>query len=381
MEQLSPEEQGRLASRAVRLSFWLGGVILVVIKGVALVISGSSLVKASLFESLSDIMSSAILAVTQMRVQDSRDMHLYPTGKRRLTPLGILFFAAFAMSTMAGLVISNLQALFESDERAEESSAALLRRVFDEQPRLRRSLHPAQLDALITEYADAEAEPGLTGGTLQIMLCLLGLCIIIKSSLLVFCVYAARRAESDIAKTLALDHRNDVLGNCVVVTIVLGSELIRRRYQDVSWLEKVDPTASCLLAAWISYSWLTTAQEQLKVLSDKRAEDEHVEGVVRLLESQLADSPLALAQAETYHIGEGYAATVDLYPKAGTRGSVIEVAAVLDALENALLASDLEVKQAHVRLRQHQAPGSKPARGEKSPDDMSWAANYPNPRK
>ena len=81
-------------------------------RGVAYFMSGSELIKASVFESLGDVMSSAILAVTQMRVRDTTDMHLYPTGKKRFTPLGILFFSAFAVSTMISLIIENIEKLF-----------------------------------------------------------------------------------------------------------------------------------------------------------------------------------------------------------------------------------------------------------------------------
>ena len=93
--------------------------------GVAYFMSGSELIKASVFESLGDVMSSAILAVTQMRVRDQSDMHLYPTGKKRFTPLGILFFSAFAVSTMISLIIENIEKLFglEPQTHALKSSS------------------------------------------------------------------------------------------------------------------------------------------------------------------------------------------------------------------------------------------------------------------
>ena len=101
----------RLERSAVMLSFWVGGLGLVLMKYVAYSLSQSTLVRASMFESVGDVLSSTIMAVTRSKVADSRDSHNYPTGKRRLTPLGILFFAAFATSTFANLAMESVQKL------------------------------------------------------------------------------------------------------------------------------------------------------------------------------------------------------------------------------------------------------------------------------
>ncbi|CAK9105624.1 unnamed protein product [Durusdinium trenchii] len=218
-------------------------------------------------------MSSAILAVTQMKVRDNRDMHLYPRGKKRFTPLGILFFSAFAVSTMIGLLIENLEKLFGSSD--EEERRDLLRRVFEEQPRLRGGLADDQLEKLISSYGEEES-----GGMEGPLVCLLLACIIIKSGLLAFCLYAARRGESEIARTVAMDHRNDasrtendeiILGNSLVLLVVGGSVWCQNRNKGGEWLEKVDPASSLLLALYVLTCWLQTAAEQLRVLSDRRA--------------------------------------------------------------------------------------------------------------
>ncbi|CAK9105578.1 unnamed protein product [Durusdinium trenchii] len=350
-ERLPAETRAWLASTAVSLSFWLGGVTLVAIKCLAYFISGSELIKASIFESLGDVMSSAILAVTQMKVRDNRDMHLYPRGKKRFTPLGILFFSAFAVSTMIGLLIENLEKLFGSSD--EEERRDLLRRVFEEQPRLRGGLADDQLEKLISSYGEEES-----GGMEGPLVCLLLACIIIKSGLLAFCLYAARRGESEIARTVAMDHRNDILGNSLVLLVVGGSVWCQNRNKGGEWLEKVDPASSLLLALYVLTCWLQTAAEQLRVLSDRRAEEEHAEAVVNFASGRLTNSGLHLVEASTYHIGEGYAAKLELEPDVSCHKTHSQVAEILDNLEKNMLSSNLEDREDVLHL----APRARPCR-------------------
>jgi len=330
----------------------------VAIKCLAYFISGSELIKASIFESLGDVMSSAILAVTQMKVRDDRDMHLYPRGKGRFTPLGILFFSAFAVSTMIGLVIENLEKLFGSTD--EEERRDLLRKLFEEQPRLRFGMRDEAVEKLISSYGEEES-----GGMEGALVALLVACIIIKGGLLVFCLYAARRGESEIARTVAMDHRNDILGNTLVLVIVGGTVWCHNRGKGGEWLEKVDPSSSLLLALYVLTCWLQTAADQLRMLSDRRAEEEHAQAVVDFASGRIANSGLHLVEASTYHVGEGYAAKLELMPD-GTAQTPSQVAQILDTLEKDMLGSHLQVMEVHARLR--------PKEG--ATGDMAWTAQY-----
>eukprot|EP00931_Biecheleriopsis_adriatica_P051909 TRINITY_DN30150_c0_g1_i1.p1 TRINITY_DN30150_c0_g1~~TRINITY_DN30150_c0_g1_i1.p1 ORF type:complete len:402 (-),score=58.28 TRINITY_DN30150_c0_g1_i1:168-1286(-) len=370
MAGLSPQVRELLEKWSVRLSFWLGGVSIVCIKCLAFWLSGSGLVKASMFESLGDIISSAIMAVTQMRVRDKADMHLYPTGKRRLAPLGILFFAAFVVSTMTGLIVSNLSALFESGD--EESSSATLRRLFDEQPRLRRGFRPAEIEVLIARYGEV-ADSG--DDSTRLIMYLLTFCIFIKAALLALCLYTARQTGSEIARALSMDHRNDVCGNSMVVAVVVGSSWLRNTGRDGPWLDKVDPASSLLLSAFIFWSWMSTASEQLTVLSNRRADEELVEGVTALVEAELNGSHFKLVQAETYHIGDGYAAMLDIVPQANSSLSPARVADAIHSLEKTLLASG-QVHDVHTRLRPAQEAGLATSGGQRDTADMSWIREY-----
>jgi len=103
-----------LETSAVRISLWLGGVGLTCFKGIAYYLSGSGLVRAAMFESLGDVVSSGIMTLTQWRVADDSDRHLYPAGKQRLTPIGILVFCAFMTSQMVSMAIESVSSLTES---------------------------------------------------------------------------------------------------------------------------------------------------------------------------------------------------------------------------------------------------------------------------
>merc|ERR1719330_2170379 len=131
--EMGHKQREGLQKSAVQVSFWIGACGLVGLKGVAYMISGSTLVRAAMFESIGDALSSMIMWVTQARVADSSNRDDYPVGKRRISPLGVLVFAAFAMSAMTALALESLQAVFAPPEEAEEpkvTAEAALQRLF-----------------------------------------------------------------------------------------------------------------------------------------------------------------------------------------------------------------------------------------------------------
>lgn len=361
-----PAKRQALEGSAVKASFWIGGIALVALKGLAFMLSRSNLVRASMFESLGDVLSSFIMAVTQWKVADERDRHLYPVGKRRLTPLGILFFSAFAVSTMSSMAIDSMQVLASEPEHAGDSASVALRRLFEEKPTLRNGLGQDQVDNIIAQYGADDADES---SSLHTPVLLLATCIAIKGVLLVWCSYVAVQTGSDISKTLAQDHRNDVISNFMVVLIMVLLDLLRSRGCDWSWLDKIDPASSLLLALWIIYGWLKTALEQITVLSNRRADTETVEVVTAAARKHLEDGPLQLTFADLYHIGEGYEARLQVCVRPGKNLSADQIAAALDMLEAAVRGADHEVYEVHAKLRHSEQNGA----------DFSWAAQYSGP--
>lgn len=362
---MSHRQRESLQRSAVGVSFWIGACALVAMKGVAFSISGSSMVRASLFESVGDMVSSLIMWVTQARVADPTNRHAYPVGKRRLTPLGILFFAAFALSAMTGLVLESLQAIMASPEQPEQSditAEAALRKLFDDKPRLRFLLHPrrGRLEEVIAEYsglgalaAEGELEDSDESQGTQRTLYLLGACIVTKLFCFVWCSRVARRANSEIARTLATDHINDAISQIAVVAVILFMAWTEARGYQSAWLEKLDPAASFLLSLWIAYNWLGTALEQITLLSNHRVDTEVEDTIVSTARRQLEAGLLELCEVNAYHAGEGCAAELQVQIRAGERHSeaAAELTKAMEAVEQAILEADCEVSEVHTRLR------------------------------
>merc|ERR1719204_595728 len=120
---------------AVALSFWVGGVGLSVLKGIAYAATGSAMVRTSMFDSFGDVVSSAIMAVTQWQMSNAKDAHRYPMGKARFAPLGVLFFCAFMCSSMSSMAIDSMQTLIateEDDTAAADAAAGAVRQLFED---------------------------------------------------------------------------------------------------------------------------------------------------------------------------------------------------------------------------------------------------------
>jgi len=377
------QRKDSLVASSVAVSFWFGGLGLVAMKGVAYFLSGSALVRAAMFESIGDVLSSLILWVAQSRVASAANNQDYPIGKRRLAPLGVLFFAAFALSAMTGLALESAQGIFASGEEAEQPelvAKAALERLFDEKPRLRYLLNPRRghLENVIADYSgvaalDEENQGGLEGVKLtSILLC--G-CIVVKFFCLLWCSSVGRRANSEIARTLAADHFNDVVSNSVVVGVTVMVAWANDHGYQSPWLDKVDPASSFLLSLWIAYSWLTTVLEQITLLSNHRLDAEASGAIADAARRHLESGLLELCEVKAYHAGEGCAAELELQLRVGQRHSEAgaEVAKAIEAIEQAVLEADCGVCEVRTRLR----PASKPKASEtRTAQDHSWVSQY-----
>lgn len=363
-----------LEKSAVRVSFWLGGVGLVSLKGVAYLISGSALIRAAMFESMGDVISSAIMAVTQWKVADTTDRHLYPAGKHRLTPLGILFFCAFMTSAMASVAIEALSSLFAPEEEPPEGPGNVLKRALEEHPHLRGSLLPQQVDDIVSSYsASDEDESGQS--VVLIMLCL---GVAAKCICFIWCTSASSRG-SEIAKTLRMDHGNDIISNSMIALIMVILQMCEVRGFHNWWLPKIDPAASFILSIWTIYGWLKEALEQVKALSNHRVEEEELTAVISVANEHLKSGPLELCHVAAYHCGEAFEARLDVSLRAGVNLGADEVAAAMAALEQAVRDADCGVCEAHAKLRRARSQSRGGTASTKAPspsEDMSWVAGY-----
>mmetsp|Transcript_58756 Transcript_58756/g.140021 ORF Transcript_58756/g.140021 Transcript_58756/m.140021 type:complete len:375 (+) Transcript_58756:79-1203(+) len=350
----------RLLDVAIQASFWFGGAGLVILKGIAYALCGSALVRSSMFESLGDVASTSVMWLTQRKVADTSDNHMYPLGKGRFTGLGVFFFSAFMCSAFTTVAIEAMQDLFAafSDEGDKPDPVSgeetAIRRLLSEKPLVRWMLGPSKIDSIVAEYAPAAAAEESVDHTVTVMLVI---CVCVKVVLYILCTAVARRTSksgAEVSQTLAIDHRNDSVMVTLVLVINAVVDWLRSTGRDYWWLPLIDPIASLLLALWILYGWMSSALEQFHLLSDRLAEDESDEGIRQAAESSLKGSSLQLVEAKSHHVGEGLCVRISVraqdVPGSSSTPAVKEIAKVIGSLEQSLRETNSEIQDVQVRL-------------------------------
>lgn len=193
---------------ALRISFY-ANVCLLIIKIFAAYSSGSLSIIASALDSFLDLVSGLILWATD-RSMKKQNKYVYPAGKSRMQPLGIIVFSCIMGTLGFQILIEGVRQLMGPD-------------------------HTHHLEDL---YA-----------VIGVMVFV----IAVKFFLWLYC----RRSNSVVVQTYAQDHRNDVVTNSVgLVSAMLGDRM-------VFW---IDPFGAILLAVYIIYNWAETAIEQIKAM-------------------------------------------------------------------------------------------------------------------
>uniref|UniRef100_A0A7S3L0K7 Cation efflux protein cytoplasmic domain-containing protein n=1 Tax=Amphora coffeiformis TaxID=265554 RepID=A0A7S3L0K7_9STRA len=211
------QTQPTAVGMALYASFALN-VLLLIVKIMASVLSGSMSVIASAADSLLDLVSGTVLVVTH-RLMNKSDQFRYPQGKTRMEPVGVFAFAII-------MLLSSLQIMIEA-----------IRRLFD--------------------------NPDIDMGPLT--LTILGFTIISKAFMAWYCRRVADVYQSSAAEAYADDHRNDVLTNAVGVGAALAA------YYVPSKLWFLDSTGAICIAIYIIVNWLQTGREQLHFLTGRGA--------------------------------------------------------------------------------------------------------------
>ena len=211
-EDESRAEDIKLAKRAwreqfaLRISFW-ANVALLVIKVFAAYSSGSLSIITSALDSFLDLVSGLILWQTEKSMR-KQNKYLFPAGKSRMQPLGIIVFSCIMGTLGFQILIEGVQQLVGPD-------------------------HTHHLEDIY----------GVIG-----VMCTV---ILVKFGLYLYC----RRSTSQAVQTYAQDHRNDVATNTIgLISAMLGDRLL-------FW---IDPLGAILLAAYIIYNWAETALENIK---------------------------------------------------------------------------------------------------------------------
>ncbi len=104
----------------------------------------------------------------------------------------------------------------------------------------------------------------------ELALGILGITVVTKLALHLYCKDVAERASSVSVEAYAEDHLNDVLTN-ILVCVAAGLTL----YQDgLLWF--MDPVAAILMGLYILWSWSQTAYQQIELLTGKTASSDQL---------------------------------------------------------------------------------------------------------
>eukprot|EP00300_Choanocystis_sp_HF-7_P003914 c12983_g1_i2.p2 GENE.c12983_g1_i2~~c12983_g1_i2.p2 ORF type:complete len:279 (-),score=67.04 c12983_g1_i2:47-883(-) len=228
-------------------------VLLLIIKLYAAVSSRSLSVIASAVDSVLDLVSGGILFVTARAIRN-RDPMVYPVGRRRLEPLGIIVFAAVMGTAALQLITTSIEAL------AKRSTS---------------------LNVQVS--------------TIVILL----VTITVKLLLYVWCRCVGRK--SAIVNALATDHITDVMVNGVGTACAVIAKY---------YLWWTDALGAILLALWIIRTWFSTGYEQLLMLAGHTAPNEFLNKISFL--AHLHHEQAEVDTVRAYYFGLYFMVEVDI---------------------------------------------------------------------
>jgi cation diffusion facilitator family transporter len=254
--ELGGGEKTRLINGAINASFF-SNILLLCVKILAAVTSGSMAVVASTVDTGLDIFTGAIIYATQ-KMKNKKAPYKYPQGKSRLEPLGVIVFASIMGVTMLGLL--------------REALAIIIDRL------LGAPAVPINVD-LAT-------------------IIILAFNVVLKVALYVFCRWVDGRAGSAIVEAYGEDHRNDVLSN----TLVIAAALVAGNVPSLWFL---DSACAIILCAYIISDWFSTAKDQIQMLAGRSAGPEFLTKITYIA-YQHDSRVVKIDTVRAYHFGLKY---------------------------------------------------------------------------
>ncbi|CAM6097207.1 unnamed protein product [Calypogeia fissa] len=240
---------------AIRISN-IGNMLLFAAKVYASVRSGSLAIIASTLDSLLDLLSGFILWFTAVSMRRPNP-YLYPIGKKRMQPLGILVFAS-VMATLGLLVI------YESVKRLIARDSTL-------------DLEGEKRDWVVAIMVTAS---------------------VVKLGLMLYC----RTFKNEIVRAYALDHFFDVVTNVIGLVAAILAAMF-------SWW--IDPVGAILLAIYTIRTWSMAVVENVNSLVSKTASPDFLQKLTYLCWNHHKE----IRQIDTvraYTFGAHYFAEVDI---------------------------------------------------------------------
>ncbi|PHH91765.1 hypothetical protein CDD83_10333 [Cordyceps sp. RAO-2017] len=261
-ERLASDEEVRVRPKirfAVYGSFAVN-FCLFVIQLYAAVSTGSLSLFATAADAFMDLVSSCVMVITS-KLARRPNVYRFPVGRTRIEPVGIIIFCALMATVAVELLIESARTLAGGQKAAS----------------------PLQ----------------------PVPLALVGVAILSKSSMMVFCFFY-RRFPS--VRVFFVDHRNDIVVNVFgLVMSIAGDHFI--------WY--LDPVGAICIALLILFSWAANAFDQVWLLAGKSAPRAYIS---KLIYVTLTHSKhiLEVDTCRAYHAGQKFYVEVDVVMDADT---------------------------------------------------------------
>ncbi|PFH56162.1 hypothetical protein XA68_16961 [Ophiocordyceps unilateralis] len=261
-ERVASDEEARLRPRirfAVYGSF-IVNVGLFAIQLYAAVSTGSLSLFATAADAFMDLVSSSVMVITS-RLARRPSIYRFPVGRTRIEPVGIIVFCALMATVSVELMIESARTLGQGHR------------------------DPAPLQPL--------------------PLALVGVAILSKSSLMVYCFFY-RRFPS--VRVFFLDHRNDIVVNVFGLIMSIAGDRF-------AWY--LDPIGAICIALLILCSWSSSAFEQAGLLAGKSAPRAYISKLIYVTLTH-SSHILKVDTCRAYHAGQNYYVEVDVVMDAET---------------------------------------------------------------
>lgn len=274
-------------------------VVLLIVKVIALWVTGSMAVAASALDSLVDLASQGIVGLADVKM--ARPSPKYPAGRARLEPIAVLG-CAYVMT------IGAIEVVRESAVQLHE---------------------------------------GLSGGDLPHvdmtlpMYAILGAATLSKLILYFYCIQL--RAYSGAALALAEDHINDVASNIVAIATAAAAT---SRPETLWW---ADPAGGIVISLYIITAWSRITVNQIRKIVGETAPDELLAQIRRLAEQHYPSCHVAFLRA--YYAGQRL--KVDAEMEATNPGMTVREASRVALSLKKVLESIPEVESAAVAVVAH----------------------------
>ncbi|GAA6014909.1 hypothetical protein JCM10207_002221 [Rhodosporidiobolus poonsookiae] len=241
---------------AINVNFAIN-ILLLFGKIAVVLLSHSMSLIASTVDSAMDFLSTLIIFYTSQQIasRDWKSRYVYPTGKSRMEPLGVLVFSVAMISSFMQVFIESVQKLF--DKNLDETV-----------------IPPVAL--------------GVMAAT-----------IVIKMGVWLSC----RAIKSASVEALQQDAENDIVFNFFSILFPFIGQLVG--------FKQLDPIGGALLSVYIIIEWVGTLLENVRKLTGCRAAPSEHQRIAYLL-TRFSPLVTAVQHLSLYYAGEGLICEVDI---------------------------------------------------------------------